>query len=373
VTKKPDSVLKLLEKVEPRSKLPKPLKEGSLLEQGMLVVLVRHLAQGEAERVLGELKRAYPDWNELRVAQGQEIASLIATGGRRAAREAVDPLLPVVRTAREYLQEIFQKNHGFDLEFLREDPVGGAKVFAHMPFLGLAGTCYLLWIAAGKQVPAHPALVRVLERLGLVAKGAAGKKGGKDVLTPLLPPGRELDLVAVLGEVADRWCLHQKPLCHECPLVDECSFGRKAFQEWKVQQARLETQRQKEAARRAIFEKKEAERRAKEAARAAKKAAADAAKAARERERLARVEQKRKEADARAKAKADAAAKKAAAEAAKKAAAEARKQAETQRKAEAEARKAKEREKAAKAKAKAAAKKATKPAKPAKKSGKKKR
>lgn len=351
MSKKPDLVPKLLDRVEPRFRLPKPVKDASLLEQGMMIALVRHLPQAEAERVLHALRQAYSDWNELRVAQVQEIASLVATGDRRGAREKVEHLFPVVRAARDYLQEIFQKNHGFDLEFMREDPVGAAKAFATMPYLGLAGTCFLLWLASDRQVPSHPALVRVLERIGLVSKGASGKKG-KDVLAGVVPPGRELDFVAVFGEVADRWCHASKPLCHECKLVDDCAFGKKAFQEWKVQQARLEAQRVREEARRAIFEKKEAERRAKEDARLAKKNAIEAAKLQRERERLAKIEAKRKEAEAKAKAKADAAARKIAQENARKAAIEAKRIAAEKKKAEIEARNQKEKERLAKVEAK---------------------
>lgn len=377
MSKKPDLVPKLLDRVEPRYRLPKPVKDANLLEQGMMIALVRHMPQGEAEKVLQELRKAYPDWNELRVAQAQEIASLISTGERRGLREKVDHLFPVVRAARDYLQEIFQKNHGFDLEFLREDPVGGAKTFATMPYLGLAGTCYLLWLASGKQVPSHPALVRVLERIGLVQKGASGKKG-KDVLAGVVPAGREMDFVAIFGEVADRWCFPVKPVCPECPMVDDCSFGKKAFQEWKVQQARLAAQRVRDDARRAVFEKKEAERRAREDARLAKKNAIESAKAQKEKERLAKIDAKKKEVEAKAKAKADAALKKVAQENARKAAIEAKRVAAEKKKAEVEAKKQKERERLAKveakrkevearAKAKAAAKKPAPKPKPAKK------
>jgi len=379
VSKKPDLVPKLLDRVEPRFRLPKPVKDASLLEQGMMIALVRHLPQSEAERVLAEMRTAYSDWNELRVAQVQEIASLISTGERRGLREKVETLFPVVRAARDYLQEIFQKNHGFDLEFMRDDPAGAAKAFATMPYLGLAGTCYLMWLASGKQVPSHPALVRVVERLGLISKGASGKKG-KEVLAGLVPTGRELDFVAVIGEVADRWCHPVKPICHECPLVDDCSFGKRAYQEWRVQQARLEAQRVREDARRAVFEKKESERRAKEDARLAKKHAIDSAKAQKDRERLSKNDAKRKEAEAKAKAKVDAAAKKLAQENQKKAALEAKRITDEKKKAEVEAKKQKERERLAKveakrkevearAKAKAAAKRpAPKPAAKSKKS-----
>ncbi len=371
MSKKPDLVQKLLDRVQPRYRLPKAVKDASLLEQGLMIALVRHLSQTEAERVLVALRKSYPDWNELRVAQVQEVASLVATGERRGLRNDLEPMFPVVRAVRDYLQEIFQKNHGFDLEFMRDDPAGAAKAFAQMPYLGLAGTCYLLWLASGKQVPSHPALARVLERVGLVSKGAAGKKG-KEALSGVVPAGRELEFVAVFGEVADRWCHVLKPICHECPFVEDCAFGKKAFQEWKVQQSRLEAQRIREEARRAIFEKKEAERRAKEDGRLAKKHAIEAAKAQKERERLGKIEAKRKETEAKAKAKADAAAKKLASENQKKAQAEAKRVVAAKKAAEVAAKQQKEREKLAKAEAKrkeaaakAKAKAAAKPKKPA--------
>ncbi len=352
MSKKTDLVPKLLDRVEPRFRLPKPVKEASLLEQGMMIALVRHLSQSEAEKVLVKMREAYTDWNEMRVAQAQEVASLIASGERRTAREELTHLFPVVRAARDYLQEIFQKNHGFDLEFLREDPAGGTKAFATMPYLGLAGTCYLLWLASGKQVPSHPSLVRVLERLGLVQKGAVSKKNAKEGLSGLVPEGRELEFVAAFGEVADRWCHLAKPICQECPLVEDCSFGKKAFQEWKVQQSRLEATRVRDEARRAIFDKKEAERRAKEDARLAKKNAIDSAKAQKEKSRLGKIEAKRKETEAKAKAKADATTKRLALEAAQKSALEAKRIAADKKKAEVDSKKHKEKERLGKIEAK---------------------
>jgi adenine-specific DNA glycosylase len=172
----------------------------------------------------------------------------------------------------------------------------------------------------------HNALVRVLDRLGLISRTASAKKA-RDVIEPLVPEGEDLAFTTGFGEIADRWCLPTKPTCWECVLVEECPFGRKTFQEWKVSQARLEVQRQKEEARRAILEKKEAAKRAREDARAAKKAAIEAARAQREKDRLARIEARRKEAEMREKRKVEAEQKRAAAAAAlvaRKAAAEAK-------------------------------------------------
>jgi endonuclease III len=370
VTKKTEVVQKLLKKIAPRAPLPKPLKEGTLLEQGMLVVLVRHLSQDKSESVLEKLRKAYPDWNEMRVAQSQEIAAQIMTGSRHALREDVLPMIPVARDAREWLQEVYQKTHGFDLEFLKEDAAAASKLVTQMPFLGLAGGSFLLWLASGRQLAIHGALVRVLDRLGLISRTASVKKA-RDVIEPLVPPGEDLPFTTGFGEVADRWCLPVKPICWECPLVEECPFGRKTLQEWKVSQARLEAQRQKEEARRQVLEKKDAARRAREQARLDKKAEAEAKKLAREREKQQKIDQKRREEEARLKARHEASQEKAAALAAataKKAAAEAKAKA----RAEAQAKAAKKAAEKAAEKAKAAKKKSgSKPKARAKSSSKK--
>lgn len=310
MSKKSETVQKLLKKIAPRAPLPKPLKDATLLEQGMLVVLVRHMSQDKAESVLAKLRKAYPDWNEMRVAQSQEIAAQIVNGTRHATRDECAPFVTAARAAREWMQEVYQKTHGFDLEFMREDAAAAGKLVTQMPFLGLSGGSFLLWLASGKQLPVHNALVRVLDRLGLIARTTSPKKA-RDVIEPLVPEGEDLSFTTVFGEVADRWCLPVKPICQECPLVDDCPFGKKAFQEWKVSQARLEVQRQKEAARRAIIEKKESAKRAKEEARAQKKAAIEAAKLAKERARLAKIEAQRKEVEMREKKRTEAAQKKA--------------------------------------------------------------
>jgi endonuclease III len=326
LSKKTETVQKLLKKISPRTPLPRPLKEGTLLEQGMLVVLLRHMGQDKAESVLSKLRKAYPDWNEMRVAQAQEIAARIVNGTRHATRDECAPWIAASRAAREWLQEVYQKTHGFDLEFMKDDAVAAGKLVTQMPFLGLPGGGYLLWLASGKQLPVHNALVRVLDRLGLISRTASAKKA-RDVIEPLVPEGEDLAFTTGFGEIADLWCLPTKPICWECVLVEDCPFGKKTFAEYKVSQATLEVQRQTEAARRAIIEKKEAAKRAREDARNAKKAAIEAAKQAREREKLARIEARRKDVELRAKKKVEAEQKRAqaaAALAARKAAAEAR-------------------------------------------------
>ena len=312
MSKKSDQVQKLLKKIAPRHELPRPVEGFSLLEHGVLTVLVRHMPQERAEAALTALKKTYPDWNELRVAQAQEIAAELLPKAKRDNQDAVRSMVPAAREARDFVQEVFQKTHGLELEFLKEDLAAAGKLVQQMPLLGISGGSYLLWLAGGRQLPVHGALVRVLDRLGLISRTASLKKA-RDVIDPLVPSGEELAFVTAFGEIADRWCDARKPICQECVLVEECVFGKKAFVEWKQLQTRLEGQRVKEEARRVLAEKKDQARRAREDARNAKKAALASEKQERDRQRREAQQAKEKARQAADQARAQAQQKKLAA------------------------------------------------------------
>lgn len=293
MSKKPEIAARLQQKIRPRWPLPSAMKDASLLEQGMLAVLVRHMPQENAESAILALKASFPDWNEMRVAQAQEIAGLMLKKGRTPSRRSIHNAIPAARDARDYLQEVFQRVHGLDLEILREDPTAGGKLLQQLPKLGLAAGSQLMWIASGGQLPVHGGLVRVLDRLGLVSRSGSVKRSG-EAIGSLVEPGRELDFVVRFSEVADRWCDSRKPTCQVCVLVEDCPFGRKVAHEWKVQQTRLAAQRAREEARRLVLEKKEKARRAREEARAARLAEAEARRLDRARKRQERIEAQRR-------------------------------------------------------------------------------
>lgn len=293
MSKKSDQVVKVLEKIKPRWPLPSPVEELNLLEHGMLAVLLRHIDQRKAVDAIGRLRKGYPDWNEMRVAQIQEVAAQMLGLGRRGARDDVAHYLAAARDVREYLQEVYQKTHGLELEFLREDLSASSKLVQQMPHTGLAAGGFLLWLAGDRQLPVHAAMVRVLDRLGLVSRAGLAKKA-RDVVGPLVPDGDELRFVQIVGEIADRWCDARKPICWDCPLREECPFGKKVAQDHKVQMERQEAQRKRDEAKRLAFEKKELEKRRREQERLAKKAAIETAKQEKARARQSAIDAKKR-------------------------------------------------------------------------------
>ncbi|MCA8979311.1 MAG: hypothetical protein H6831_07890 [Planctomycetes bacterium] len=313
-TKKSDRIAKLLNSVELRTELPGSLPDHSLLEHGMYAVLLRHLPPAKAQSALTSLSKAFPDWNELRVSQAQEIADAI--GPKSKTRTRNENQLEPARAARDYLFQVFQETHGLDLEFMRTDPWTGVKQLSAIPTLGNELAAYLAWVAEDHALPVSGGIVRVLDRLGAMTRTTSMKKA-REALESMVDAKDALRFGMVVGMVADRWCDARKPACWECPLAADCPMGKKVSKDWEAQQKRLAIQRAKEEARAEVARKKEEARLAREAEK--------------ERKRLEReAEQQRKKAEREAAAAAKREAQKA--EAAKKKAAAARKKAAAKKK-----------------------------------------
>lgn len=316
MSKKKDLIARLIGEVEPRHPIPAETQEGRpLIEAGIVLVLLRHMTEKQAEASLAKLKSTYEDWNELRVAQVQEIGEYLKPGGK-VTIDSRRKNSPAAAALKDYLQEVFQKTHGLDLEFWREDQDAAGKLVAEMPILGMAGASYLVWLASGRKVAVTPALIKLLDRLEVI-KRTSSLARGRELIEPLIPPGKALEASVVLHEIAERWNDEDRPIYEEYPILRETPFGKKAHKDRQAQLARFEAQRKREEERRVREEERERKRQEQEAKR----------KAAAEAKRLAKEEAERKRSEAREEKKRKAAAAKAAKEAARKAAAKKREEA----------------------------------------------
>lgn len=333
MSKKNDLIARLIDEVKLRHPVPSKGMEGvNLLEQGAVLVLMRHMTQNQAEQSVKSLKAAYEDWNEIRVAQSQEIASALRTSSRKKGVALLRDRREVAMALKEYLQDVFQQTHHLDLEELREDEQSAGKTAASLKVLGFPGAAFLMYVAADGQFPVHLPLVRLMDRLDLIGRTTSLKKA-RAAIEPLIPKGKELDFTLAFHEILERWEDEEEPIYMTVKALRETPYGMKTAKERETAIARAEA-----AARR------EEERIRKEEERERKKQEAEAKKRARELERKRKAEEK-KLAEAKAKA----------------AAAEKKKQEAAKKKEEAAKKKAAE--KAAAAKKKEAEKKAAEAAK----------
>ncbi|MCA9002531.1 MAG: hypothetical protein KDB61_11445, partial [Planctomycetes bacterium] len=178
MAKKADFVKRLIQEVKPRHPLPEAPKQGlSLMEQGAVLVLMRHLTQTQAEASVEALRDGIGDWNEARVCQVQELAQYIKTSTRKKGMELLNSRAPAARVLKDYLQDVFQQTHGLDLEFLREESTDVGKLIESFEVLDYPGAAYLLWHARAGEIPSHIGLLKLLDRLGLIPRTTSAARG----------------------------------------------------------------------------------------------------------------------------------------------------------------------------------------------------
>ena len=274
MSKKNDLIARLIAEVKLRHPVPKSGMDGvNLLEQGAVLVLMRHMTQNQAEQSVKSLKAAYEDWNEIRVAQSQEIAKALRTSSRKKGVALLRDRRGVAMALKEYLQDVFQQTHHLDLEELREDEQTAGKAAASLKVLGFPGAAFLMYIAADGQIPVHLPLVRLMDRLDLIGRTTSLKKARASI-EPLIPKGQELAFTLAFHEILERWEDEDEPIYMTVKSLRETPYGMKTAKERETAIARAEA-----AARR------EEERIRKEEERERKKQEAEAKKRARELER----------------------------------------------------------------------------------------
>jgi len=292
LSKKTDLVEKLIQEVKLRHPVPKkPMEGANLLEQGAVIVLMRHMTQTQAEASVKALRTAYDDWNEIRVAQSQEIAASLRTSSRKKGVTLLRDRRETAMALKEYLQDVFQQTHHLDLEELREDDQTAGKVAQSLGVLGFPGAAYLAYLANDEQIPVHLPLVRLLDRLSLIPRTTSLKKA-RTSIESLVPKGKELAFVLAFHEILERWDDEDEPIYLTVKALRDTPYGAKTAKERETAIARAEA-----------AAKREEERIRKEEERERKKAEAEARKRQRELERKKKAEEK-KLAEARAKASA---------------------------------------------------------------------
>jgi len=332
VSKKSDLLKRIIDAVEPRRPIPaNEVADFTPVEQGMLMVLMRHMTETQAEASVRALQKAFDDYNELRVCQAQEIAQYFRTSTRKKGFDRLHAYKSAALELKDYLQEVFQQTHSMVLDRFVADVNDGWKMLLKMPVTSITGGAYLMWVA-NRQIPVHQSLVKLLTNLGLLTKPGTGKNAVAAV-EKLVPEGKERAFTIALYDVLEHWDDETEPSFVTHAVLRETPFGKKAFVDREASIAKAEAQRQKEeererkrleaeekkriAAEKAAKKKEEAERKKAERE-AAKKKAAEEKKAAAEKARKEREAAKKKaaaerEATRKAEAKKQAAAKKKAA------------------------------------------------------------
>jgi len=193
-------------------------EQWPVLDELIATILSQNTSDSNSGPAFAELRRRFPDWEQVRQAPVGRIAAAIRQAGlanRKAPR------------IQEILQRIHEERGDLSLEFLHDVPVGEAEQYlASFPGVGpKTAACVLLFACRKPVLPVDTHVHRLAQRIGLIGSRTDAAQAQRE-LARLVPPGHVLEFHIQLIRHGRTVCTARKPACRDCPLLDLCREGR---------------------------------------------------------------------------------------------------------------------------------------------------
>ncbi|MHB8629395.1 MAG: endonuclease III domain-containing protein [Aggregatilineales bacterium] len=170
------------------------------------------------KKAFADLKRAYPHYNDLALANVAELGSIIRYAGlsdkkslqiNRIAKRLKD------KFGRVTLQPLNKMSDEEAEEFLLSLPGIGIK----------SARCILMYSLDRKVFPADNHCLRIAQRLGWIPK-ATFTKGSANTLQDGIQPLLRRTLHVGMVLLGRSYCFPKNPKCESCPILEYCPTGR---------------------------------------------------------------------------------------------------------------------------------------------------
>jgi endonuclease-3 len=182
-------------------------------------ILSQNTSDVNSNRAFARLQERYPTWTELLQGDEEDIVEAIEPGGLGRIKA------PRIKKA---LQAILEERGEIDLDFLRDMELDDAKSW----LISLKGVgpktaaCVLLFSLGRPVLPVDTHVLRVSQRLGLLAPRASAEKA-HEILGDTLPDEAIYDFHVNMVTHGRRVCHAQRPQCDACSLVPLCDYVHK--------------------------------------------------------------------------------------------------------------------------------------------------
>jgi endonuclease-3 len=175
------------------------------------------------DRAFDQLVAEYPTWEAVRDAPPDLLVEAIRPAGLAPTK---GPRI------QEALCRIADERGELTLAFLADLPADEARQWLlSIPGVGPKTAAIVLLFAMG--IPAFPVdthVHRLSRRLGLIPDNTSREKA-HDLLEIIVPPDLYFDFHLNLIYHGRAVCQARAPRCDQCPLLDECEYGREVLKE----------------------------------------------------------------------------------------------------------------------------------------------
>lgn len=191
-----------------------------LLEELIYAICREGSTPTDADAGYARLRKAFIDWNEVRVSTVQEVGDVLRPlpgSGTRAKRII------------GLLQEVFEDKYAFDLSDLGKK---GLKDTARkLRFYKEGVNDYAVaWVIqrslGGHAIPLDEPTLRVLRRLGIVEEvDPDSLESARASLEHVITKARGPEFTDLMSIHAKELCTEKDPNCPACPLKNDCPVG----------------------------------------------------------------------------------------------------------------------------------------------------
>jgi len=188
------------------------------LNQLILSIFYHVTSVRRATRALNELKRAFVDWNEVRVSHPAEVAGVLSSAPW--AMEGAERLVWLLR-------ELYEVHNRTNLDFLAElTPAQARTCLKRLSTVPRDVADEVLLLSLDVPVlPCSAAAARMSHRLGLLPDDRATVKNQR-ALAKAFEDDAYAPVHLFFCDYADKLCLPEEPLCERCPLGRMCVTRR---------------------------------------------------------------------------------------------------------------------------------------------------
>lgn len=203
---------------------PEPHEPRPVLEEVVYAILREGTTTADADRAYDGLRKAFIDWNEIRVSTVQEVADALrpmpGAGGR--AKRIIG-----------LLQKVFEERYAFTLDDLDKKGLKqAAKQLSR--YKEDVNDFTVAWVVqrtlGGHAVPLDGPTLRVLGRLGVVEEAEPDDlESVRASIEHVVPKARDAEFTELMSLHAKELCVDGTPNCPACPLKGDCPTGQEVL------------------------------------------------------------------------------------------------------------------------------------------------
>jgi endonuclease III len=197
-----------------------PPEPRPLLEELIYAICREGATPAEADAGYARLRKAFIDWNEVRVSTVQEVGEILRplSGPGTRARRIIG-----------LLQEVFEATYAFDLgEIAKKGLKDTARKLRY--YKEGVNDYSVAWVVqrtlGGHAIPLDESTIRVLTRLGAVEDyDPDSLEAIRGSIEHVVPKTRGPEFTDLMSVHARELCVEKDPRCGACPLKTECPVG----------------------------------------------------------------------------------------------------------------------------------------------------